>query len=747
MPSEIIPLSRKLLSFLFCFNLLVPLIQAQQTPAPTTNAQQPFAVEQDDEVVRVDTELVQTDVMVFDKQGRFVEGLQPAQFELRVDGKPQAISFFEMIRAGSLDEDVQLAAARGLGGSREIRTSSKGERAAVRPLDRGRTIFFFIDDMHLSAGNLPQTRDAMRSFVNEMGQNDEAAILSTTGQIGFLQQLTGDKNVLRKAIDRLTIRQWSYADAERPPMSEYNALAIERRDIGVTEYFRDEWIKQNGFAGDAAAVAAMAEAAVRSRANNILQQSAHVTQKTLGSLENVVRSVAPLPGRKILFFISEGFFLNERSSSVLDQLRRVTDAAARTGTVIYSMDARGLTSGMTDAATEGGFDPTGSLARAGQGEFAAAQDGLNALAVNTGGRAILNKNRLDTEVKGALKETEVYYLLAWTPSAATGRGNKFRTIDVKVAGRPDLRVRVRRGYLVERDEAQKSSARNRTAPVSDKKASPVAQLFSALRSPYPRNDLQTALYAGYADAPNAGVMLTTLVQVDGASLDFGNDANKQNAKIELIGGVFDERGKAATTFQQELVVPPPLPNYNGRRHITYNHPHRLAPGLYQVRVAVRDGKSGRIGSATQWIQIPDIQQGQFSLSSIFLSERPADDAAVSNTAQPATGTPLETNLPSVDRRFARMSKLQFIVGIYNAARQPTPPDVALQIQVFRDDQPVITTPLRKVDTSGVTDLSRIPYAAEFGLGGLPAGQYVLQITAIDRIAKSNATQRVNFTIE
>jgi hypothetical protein len=39
--------------------------------------------------------------MVFDKKGRFVDGLQREQFELIVNGKPQPISSFEQVRAGS----------------------------------------------------------------------------------------------------------------------------------------------------------------------------------------------------------------------------------------------------------------------------------------------------------------------------------------------------------------------------------------------------------------------------------------------------------------------------------------------------------------------------------------------------------------------------------------------------------------------------------------------------------------------
>jgi hypothetical protein len=56
---------------------------------------------QSDDVLRIKTELVQTDVSVFDKQGRFVEGLRPEQFLLTINGKPLPISFFERVSTGS----------------------------------------------------------------------------------------------------------------------------------------------------------------------------------------------------------------------------------------------------------------------------------------------------------------------------------------------------------------------------------------------------------------------------------------------------------------------------------------------------------------------------------------------------------------------------------------------------------------------------------------------------------------------
>ena len=63
-----------------------------------------------DEVVRVTTELVQTDITVVDKQGRFAKGLNADDFELRVDSKLQPPSFFEEVTSGSLEEEKQLTA-------------------------------------------------------------------------------------------------------------------------------------------------------------------------------------------------------------------------------------------------------------------------------------------------------------------------------------------------------------------------------------------------------------------------------------------------------------------------------------------------------------------------------------------------------------------------------------------------------------------------------------------------------------
>ena len=149
-----------------------------------------------DDVLRVNTELVQTGVTVFDKQGRFVDGLKKEDFELRVDGRPVPISFFENIVAGSQRD-------------RLARAAGKNEPAAVKgpasaPSFRQRTIVFFLDDRHLSLDSVARARKMLLDFINtEMGRDDLVAVASASGQIGFLQQFTDNKDVLRAAVERV----------------------------------------------------------------------------------------------------------------------------------------------------------------------------------------------------------------------------------------------------------------------------------------------------------------------------------------------------------------------------------------------------------------------------------------------------------------------------------------------------------------------------------------------------------------
>lgn len=694
--------------------------------------------QEDEEVIRVSAELVQTDVMVFDREGKFVDGLRPEQFELLVDGKPQQVVFFERIEAGTVDEDAQLAAARG-----GLRPNGRPTGAAL-PLDRGRSVVFFVDDLHVSPSSNQRARKALLRFIEEeLGQNDEAAVISASGQVGFLQQFTSNKTVLRAAVARLAPRPRSSRDFQNPPMTEAHAFAIERNDTQVITYFVDAMLRETPLLRRDAA-----ENMVISRARAIVQQSTQLASLTLRSLEGAVRGTSPLPGRKLLFFISDGFMLDARDGEIRDRLRRVTDAAARAGVVIYSMDAQGLGAGLPDASTPVAFDPGGMLTRINLSETTDMQSPLFTLASETGGRALVNTNSLSTGVSGALKETARYYLLAWKPTATEGRGGpKFQRIEVRVKDRPELHVFVRRGLY---SSAPPDDESDRSEKKKEKNAAPKrpvqkldAELQAALASPYARNALPTSLSIGYINDPAAGMVLSVTVELGREALDLLEAQSAETARVDALCVILDDKGKVAAGFKETLNHVPSNETRT-RPRLSYSDMTSLRPGLYQVRVATRDRQTGRAGSAHEWVEIPDFKRREFSLSSLFLAERTSGERPSAVAVEDlAKGVFL-----SVDRRFARTSWLRFITFIYHAkAVAPSQPDVALQVQVLRDDQPVFTAPLAKVSTEGLTDFTRVPYAAELTLDHLPAGKYVLQVTAIDRVARASASQSIDFTIE
>ncbi|MDQ5843697.1 MAG: VWA domain-containing protein [Acidobacteriota bacterium] len=712
-----------------CLLICVPPLNGQ-TPQQTNRPDQ-------SDVLRVYTELVQTDVMVFDNQGRFANGLQREDFELRIDGKQKSIEFFEKITAGSVSEESQLSAARG-----SSRPNPKGPGPI--PLDRGRPIYFYVDDLHLELQSLKTTQKLITYFIDQgMGQNDSVAITSASGQIGFLQQLTDNKAVLRAAVGRIKFRPYAVRDNESPRMTEYQSSLVDNNDRDVIEYFVSEVTSRNpGISRE------MAESMVKNRARVALIQAANVTRNTLTGLESLVRSANVVPSRKLVFFISDGFFLDPRNSDSISKLREITSAAARNGVVIYSMDSRGLVAELSDPSRAGVFDQSLRLLNSSQGEMIASQHGLSALANDTGGKAFFNKNSLEPALAKAVKETSSYYLLAWKPERDTQKPGKFRRIEVRLVGKPDLRAQVRRGFFDLEPEgttaaADKSSKTNQQRPTEK---IPESDLRKVIGAAYPKQDLPVALRLSYVHAPKHGELLSTTVQLPIQFLSFEPVKEKQTAFVTLTGAVFDDKGTASGAFSERASVSATSLNAeDGGQNLVYSHSLYLKPGLYQVRVAARDEKSGRSGSAHGWLEIPNLSSGELTLSSLLIGGRA--EARVNNAS--TTEGSAESSEPRLSNQFALNEFLRFLVFVYNAtpSTSDTKPDLAVQVQVVRDGQPVITAPLKTISLEGVEDFKNIPYAAEVSLAGLPRGQYVLQVAVVDRMSKRSASQQTRFEIQ
>lgn len=684
----------------------------------------------DEEVVRVSSDLVQADVTVLDSKGHFVRDLRAEQFDLFVDGRPQPLSFFEFVRAGSTEELSAGARAR-----RGARATGEPERETVNN-NAGRLIIFFVDDIHLSASSTVRVRKSLLRFVDEqMREGDRVLVFTATGQLGMLQQFATEKEVVRAAINRLAYKAINnYESGEwRVPMDEFQALRVERNDSSVIDFFVAEVQKElllvpppdrksvRPRAGGGIKDLSPAQSIVYGRSRNVLRQAAAATHSTLLTLERLVRTIAPLEGRKLLFFMSDGFISEGSWGNSLEEMRRVSDAAARSGTVIYSIEARGLVTTVPGADERTGFSLTGLPLTMRAQAVSDGQGSLTSLALMSGGRALLNSNDLNIGIGEGVRETSEYYLVAWQPAGGEGAGAKFRNIEVKVKGRPELRVRARQGFF-DAPPADEAAA---------KKAKPEDSLLAALHSVLPLRGLPTAVAAGYVNDASAGAVVVASIELDADALGLVDATAK--ADVDLACAVVDLEGKTVVGFEHSLTVSREAVTGGARPRFTYTRQLKVAPGLYQLRVATLERRTGRTGSALRWLEVPEVKPGRLALSSLFVGE--------------AASTSAGKLSPQAEPRFAKGSRLGFLVYLYNAGLASGRPDLSIQVDIFRNKEAVASLPLRRLTSGEGVDAARLPFGEEVSLEGLPAGRYVLQVTASDRVGNTYTKQRAPFVIE
>ena len=721
------PTTRSVL-FVLCLAALLDL-----TSRPAI-AQQP-AKPQADDIVHVNTELVQTAITVVDKNGHFVDGLDRGQFELTVDGKPRPIAFFERVTAGT-EREAQLTTRNNADGSIPAPVTN---RATVR----GRTVVFFIDDLHLSADSLNRTRDVLRHFLDhEMNNRDSVAIASASGQVGFLQQFTNNKEVLSAAIERLLPRPYDVKGygLGTEGMKEFDALLIDssKSDSTLLNYYVGECMATAPRRLHPVARAALVqscETQVRNSARTILAQAGAITHNTYVALESLMVSSARAPGRKLAFFVSDGFLMDAgpRATNLREQLDHIIDSARRAGVVVYTIDARGLIGEGTELtqgrATMDFGAPIGAIE--------ASQDALNALAEDTGGRALRGQNYFDRWVNKVLDETSNYYLLAWRPDTDAEKSQKFRSVKVSIAGHPELTARAPRGYVEGPQPAEVAAAANPKSTANHAAATPEGALRDALADYYPSASLPMQLSLTYLNTPKNETVLTTSLQFATSGLNYGEDG-KQPAAVNLAGVILTDKGKIAASFKNQLNVKPLNDRQSDNSGVIYNQHTPMAPGIYQVRIAARDDKSGRVGSAMQWIVIPDLATHQLTLSSLLLggqvleASKSKDDSA-------------QVQL-SVDHRFPRAGHLGFWLFVYNATRDSSgAPNLSVQTQVLRDGQIILTAPRRTLN-DGAPDPDRIAFGQDMALQNLAPGEYDLRVTITDTLAGTSVTRSTGFEV-
>ncbi|MCY7376127.1 MAG: VWA domain-containing protein [Pyrinomonadaceae bacterium] len=716
------------LAFIFLFGGAV----LAQTPTPT-----PKPVEDDGEVVKISTTLVQIDVTVTDKNGKIITDLKPEEIEIFENGEKQEISNFSFI------SNVKTAESPA-----PNKTEKKDKNAVplppnqLRPEQIKRTVALVVDDLSLSFQSTYYVQRSLKKFVNEQMQDgDLVAIIRTGAGIGALQQFTSDKRQLLAAIEKV---RWN-------PVGTGNvgAFAPIQSSSGDTPNYSGSDDEEDGGDGGAAEF-------------NSFRESVFATG-TLGAVNFIIRGMKNLPGRKSVMLFSDGFKIFSRSADgfsdstrVLDSLRRLVDLANRASVVVYTMDARGLqTLGLTAEDDTSGLsaDRVEQKLSDRRTEFFDSQEGLIYLAKQTGGLSIINNNDLTKGIERMLDD-QSYYLIGYQPDAETfdpakRRFNKF-TVKVKRAG---ARVRYRSGFFGVGDDQIKPPTTLTAAQ----------QIQTALTSPFAVNDVSLRLNTLFGNGKQ-GSFVRSLLHVNAKDLKFTDEPDgSKKAVFDILAVSFGDNGTAADQIAKTYTLKVRDEAYQKviKEGFVYYFTFPVKkPGAYQYRVAIRDTATQKVGSANQFIEVPNLKKNRLTTSGITLENLTAEQwqrtsetsvAATVSTetkAQNSTDPMTDTSL----RRFKRGTILRYAFEVYNAKLDAAQkPNLTAQIKVFRDGKLILDGKTTPLDLLGQTDWLRIKSVGALSLGSeMTAGEYVLQVIITDHLAKEKrrlTTQFVQFEIQ
>jgi VWFA-related protein len=373
-------------------------------------------------VIRVNTRLVEVDVVVRNKDGP-VPGLTKQDFTVLDKGKPQEIAVFTFrSKAGGSAATVQLPP--GLVSNRVMeapqeRTPESGEAptgATVILVDRLNTAFEF----------QPYLRQQMLDVLGSMKAGSPIALYILGGDLSVVHDFTEDTGRLIRAAAILKNKGPAQNQAAQSPA---DVQAAKELKTALEEVL------------------------------NLEQVDRPLT--TAQALERIAKHLSVVHGRKSLVWLSGSFPLVNprilRGTPDVERIGDTTQASNEGNMAIYPVDVKGLSAAIRfSRRASGPIDPPGAAV-------------METLARDTGGRAFFNSNDISGAIQQAMDDAEVTYTLGFYPQASSLDG-KFHPLQVKVA-KVDLakgaEVRYREGYIAAEVSASKGVERSAGLSIED----------------------------------------------------------------------------------------------------------------------------------------------------------------------------------------------------------------------------------------------------------------------------------------
>lgn len=663
--------------------------------------------------IRIRTNEVGLDVVVTDRKGRPIRGLQADDFEIREDDVPQRVTEFRPVTDAGAE---RLVANSGSASGERIEFDQPGSRHLV-------TMLFD----HLPVQRVQAVRDAAFQFIdNSVNESMEVRVMTIGHQLYLIENFTSDKARLRRAIEVATSTVEKH-HAERSREVE-SRLRGEGRDGGASQ---EKLARLSLETLDASA-----------RMASEVKSPHHIF-----SLIPFARAHRLMPGRKMALYFSDGLYLPPGMGSVI---RNAIHESTRAGLSFYSINIRDLLVGAgnqvsrletstvvnqtrrpesaafsTDNANSFNAYRVGDRASTNFNTFEyidrrkelSKQGPLSELTEGTGGFLIRNSNDLNGSLKRIGAEMGNYYALSYLPSRQEADG-RFRTIAVRVK-RSGAIVRTRQGYF-----ALPPSKRDRP------ELSYETPLLAALNGNLAPHDfpLECGAYRFESRdgrrhiAVNATIPLAPLIH---------EEQKEQKAfpvSFAILGLIRDETGEIVQQFSEphELAIASPAIDDARRSSFNLSRHFWLAEGRYTLEIAVHDSRAGRFSTERQPLRLEKPPTGILQTGDLLLVSQ-VDELDPSGAIDPEH--PLifgqRRIVPALSSRFGlrERQEISFTLPIFTPNGDNDRP--SLKIELLRGEQLIAsTTPtLPDPDPSG-----RILFTAGIGTEGLRPGDYQLRAT-------------------
>jgi len=554
-----------------------------------------------DWVVELKTVLVELRAVVTDREGRPVQGLKKEDFELKEKGRPQDISSFAEERVGPLAISQRVTLAN----------VNPGEPPPPG-FQPARSLMLFVDTINMAGENLLRVKKGLKKFIDEqITDQDAVMIVTSAGMEGIPARFTRERDLMRHYVDRIAM--WGSGS------NSYFTPALAADVRRESQYAIDLAIKvlqsEEGLSTEMLSASMLRQMAL-GRAGEVLAQATYRRHSILGTFRAAADLMSKAPGQRLMFLFSDGFsLLDSRGNVESIEVQNAISRAVRSGTVVFSINSKGLQAPLEiDASRRGlayaAFDPSlqGRLSSYASASEKESQDGMNAIAKDTGGDAFFRTNDVNWALKKSFEGNNSYYALAYYPST---EGQGYRDIVLRVKGHPEYSVRTQKGYL--------ASDLLKSAKAAAK--SPQQRLFDAIARPLPETAINVSTSAHYLEVESDKAQVSIKLLIDGGHLTYHELDDRATLALEVAGTIYDRGGKLVTSFIEKIKGGVPRNQLSEVKASGFSYTKRmeLKPGHYQVRVGALEPETENIGTANAWVDVPDLAKGKLELSSVLLA--------------------------------------------------------------------------------------------------------------------------------